>query len=255
MWDDWRPLGWAGDGAVTEEHVPARLATRMGRAIRDEITGLILARGLKSGDPLPTETELVEALGVSRNSVREALKALQALDIVEIRHGYGTYVGKLSLDPLADGLTFRVLHGLGSDLRSLAEMLEVREALEGALIRRVATAVPEADLAALDEVTNRMSERADRGETFADEDREFHELLYRCMNNALVTQLLRAFWDVYHRVNHRLGVTDPDPPHTARLHRAIVTALRAQDRAGAEQAMAEHFRNLDARIATVTDDR
>jgi DNA-binding FadR family transcriptional regulator len=223
----------------------------MSRAIRDEITTLILARGLSSGDPLPTETELVEALGVSRNSIREALKALQALDIVEIRHGYGTYVGRLSLDPLADGLTFRALHAIGHDLRSMEEILEVREALEAALIRRVAATVPEEDLAALDEVTRKMNERAKAGDTFADEDREFHEILYRSLNNALVTQLLRAFWDVFQRVNHRLGVTDPNPVQTVRRHRAIVTALRKHDVARAEHAMVEHFRNLDARIAQI----
>lgn len=236
---------------MTEQHTPAKLATRMSRAIRDEITALILARGLSSGDPLPTETELVEALGVSRNSIREALKALQALDIVEIRHGYGTYVGRLSLDPLADGLTFRALHDIGRDLRSMEEILEVREALEGALIRRVAATVPEEDLAALDEVTRRMNERAKAGDTFAEEDREFHEILYRSLDNALVTQLLRAFWDVFHRVNHRLGVTDPNPVLTARRHRAIVTALRKRDVARAEHAMVEHFRNLDARIEQI----
>ncbi|MBB5802033.1 DNA-binding FadR family transcriptional regulator [Saccharothrix ecbatanensis] len=234
---------------VMTEQQPARLVTRMNRAIRDEITGLILNRRLKSGDPLPTETELVEALGVSRNSIREALKALQALDIVEIRHGYGTYVGRLSLDPLADGLTFRALHDIGRDLRSMEEIVEVREALEGALIRRVAATIPEADLAVLDEVTRRMHERATAGETFAEEDCEFHEVLYRSLDNALVTQLLRAFWDVFHRVNHRLGVTDPDPMQTVRRHRAIVTALRKRDVARAEAAMAEHFRNLDVRVA------
>jgi DNA-binding FadR family transcriptional regulator len=188
-------------------------------------------------------------LGVSRNSIREALKALQALDIVEIRHGYGTYVGRLSLDPLADGLTFRALHDIGRDLRSMEEIVEVREALEGALIRRVAATIPEADLAALDDVTHRMHERATAGETFADDDREFHEVLYRSLDNALVTQLLRAFWDVFHRVNHRLGVTDPNPMQTVRRHRAIVTALRERDVERAERAMAEHFRNLDDRVA------
>jgi DNA-binding FadR family transcriptional regulator len=239
---------------LTDQQTPApmnRVATRMSRAIRDEITGLILSRGLRSGDPLPTETELVEALGVSRNSIREALKALQALDIVEIRHGYGTYVGRLSLDPLADGLTFRALHDIGQDLHSMEEILEVREALEAALIRRVAESVPEEDLVALDEVTKRMAERARSGDTFAEEDREFHEVLYRSLNNALVTQLLRAFWDVFHRVNHRLGVTDPDPAQTVRRHRAIVTALRKRDVTRAERAMVEHFRNLDARIEQI----
>ncbi|MCT2584879.1 FadR/GntR family transcriptional regulator [Actinophytocola gossypii] len=220
----------------------------MSRAIRDEITGLILSRGLGPGDPVPTETELVDALGVSRNSVREALKALQALDIVEIRHGFGTYVGRLSLDPLADGLTFRALRDIGRDLRSLAEILEVREALENALIRRVAAEVPEADLATLDEIVRRMNERAESGGTFADEDREFHEVLYRSLNNSLVTQLLRAFWDVFHRVGHRLDA-DPDPARTVRRHRAIVDALRERDPARAEVAMTAHFRDVNVRTA------
>ncbi|MEV4312381.1 FadR/GntR family transcriptional regulator [Actinocrispum sp. NPDC049592] len=227
---------------------PHRLSSRLSRAIRDEIAALILDRGLRSGDPLPTETELMESLGVSRNSVREALKALQALDIVDIRHGHGTYVGKLSLDPLADGLTFRVLHGLGSDMSSLREILEVREALEGALVRRVAEDIPAADLTDLDDVIARMNERAQRGETFAEEDREFHELLYRSLDNGLVTQLLTAFWNVFHRVNHRLGVTDPDPVETVKLHRAIVTACRKHDVDRAEKAMHEHFRNLNAQV-------
>jgi DNA-binding FadR family transcriptional regulator len=233
-----------------------RLSTRLSRAIRDEIAALILDRGLRSGDPLPTETELVESLGVSRNSVREALKGLQALDIVEIRHGYGTYVGKMSLDPLADGLTFRVLHGIGSDMRSLQEILEVREALEAALVRRVAAAgIPAQDLADLDAVLGRMTARAQQGETFADEDREFHELLYRSLDNAMVTQLLKAFWNVYHRVNDRLGATDPNPAQTVELHRAIVVALRAGDVDQAEKAMSEHFRNIDDQVARVARDQ
>jgi DNA-binding FadR family transcriptional regulator len=230
------------------QHQPHRLSTRLSRAIRDEIAALILDRGLQSGDPLPTETELMETLGVSRNSVREALKALQALDIVDIRHGHGTYVGRLSLDPLADGLTFRVLHGLGTDMGSLREILEVREALEGALVRRVAVDIPQADLSDLDAIIGRMNDRAQRGETFAEEDREFHELLYRSLDNGLVTQLLTAFWNVFHRVNDRLGVTDPHPVETVKLHRAIVTALRKHDVDRAEKAMTEHFRNLNAQV-------
>lgn len=112
-----------------------------------------------------------------------------------------------------------------------------------------ATTIPDEDLEALDDVMRRMQDRAKSGETFAEEDREFHEILYRSLDNALVTQLLRAFRDVFHRVNHRLGVTDPNPVETVRRHRAIVTALRKRDTERAETAMAEHFRNLDTRVA------
>ncbi|MFD1051774.1 FadR/GntR family transcriptional regulator, partial [Kibdelosporangium lantanae] len=106
--------------------------------ITKRIIDLIIDRAMPPGAPMPTEVSLMEDIGVSRNSVREAIKALQALGIVEIRHGHGTYVGKLSLDPLADGLTFRVLHGMTEDMRAMQEILEVRSALEDSLVRRVA---------------------------------------------------------------------------------------------------------------------
>ena len=73
----------------------------------DEIKKLILTRNLKPGDLLPTEPELCETLDVSRSSVREAIRTLATLDIVDVRHGHGTYVGAMSLDPMVEALVFR----------------------------------------------------------------------------------------------------------------------------------------------------
>jgi DNA-binding FadR family transcriptional regulator len=234
---------------MSEARAPRQIATRMSRAIQDELMELILARGLQPGELLPTEPDLVEELGVSRNSVREALKALQALDIVEIRHGHGTYVGRLSLDPLTNGLTFRTLQGIGRDVRAIGEILEVREVLEDGLIRRVAGSIPDADLDALGVVVKAMTARARAGETFPEEDREFHDLLYRSLDNQFIGQLLRAFWTVFNRVSNQLGGHDPDPAETARRHRAIYTALRNHDVERAQKAMADHFRNIDSRVS------
>ncbi|MFJ3302206.1 FadR/GntR family transcriptional regulator [Streptomyces sp. NPDC086549] len=218
--------------------------------IQRAVVQLILDRGLPSGAPLPTETELMEDLGVSRNSVREALKALQALDIVEIRHGYGTYVGQASLTPLADGLTFRALARQDDDAGALAEVLQVREVLEVELIRRVAATVTEPELDRLESVVTRMEAAGRAGQPFPELDREFHELLYASLGNALVPQLLGAFWTVFRRVAGARGWTaDPAPELTARRHRDIVTALRARDAEGAQRAMAVHFRGIEARAA------
>jgi DNA-binding FadR family transcriptional regulator len=221
--------------------------------IQREVTQLILDRRLKPGAPLPTEAELMEDLGVSRNSVREALKALQALDIVEIRHGYGTYVGQASLTPLVDGLTFRTLALLGDDAHALNEILQVREVLEEGLIRRVTPVLTDADLKALEEIVVRMEASGDDRPGFAALDREFHERLYRVLGNELVPQLLGAFWNVFHRVAGVRGWTDdPAPEVTVRRHRDILTALRARDVAGAQRAMSDHFRGVEARAARET---
>ncbi|MFI6348909.1 FadR/GntR family transcriptional regulator [Streptomyces sp. NPDC050560] len=231
-------------------------ATRQSRVnsqIQREVTQLILDRKLRPGSPLPTETELMEDLGVSRNSVREALKALQALDIVEIRHGYGTYVGQASLTPLVDGLTFRTLAMSGDDEHALGEILQVREVLEEGLIRRVVHCVTTEDLAALGDIVARMERGEDAGSPFPDLDREFHERLYQTLGNALVPQLLGAFWHVFHRVARARGWDDdPEPSLTVRRHRDILDALREGSTEGAQRAMADHFRGIETRAAQET---
>lgn len=236
--------------AMSEDLVGRR---HVGGQIRREIMQLILDRRLRPGSPLPTESELMDSLGVSRNSVREALKALQALDIVEIRHGYGTYVGQASLTPLVDGLTFRTLSQVDDDTHALGEILQVREVLEEGLIRRVAETLSDAELDSLEAIIERMEEKGRAGEAFPEIDREFHEALYTSLGNELVPQLLAAFWNVFHRVARVRGwARDPAPAVTARRHREILTALRARDVTHAQRAMADHFRGIEARAWQAT---
>src|SRR6218665_135056 len=106
-------------------------ASRMRRSTTaDQIKQLILTRDLKPGDPLPTEAELCETLDVSRSSVREAIRSLSTLDIVDVRHGHGTYGGEMSLDPMVETLVFRGILSPDGSLRALREVVEVRLALD-----------------------------------------------------------------------------------------------------------------------------
>src|SRR5690625_7067445 len=88
----------------------------------EAIKDLILAEGLRPGDPMPTESALCERLGISRSSVREAIRTLSSLDIVEVRHGHGTFVGGLSLAPLVNGLDFRARAESHDELRTLRQV-------------------------------------------------------------------------------------------------------------------------------------
>jgi DNA-binding FadR family transcriptional regulator len=221
----------------------------MAREIQERIKKLIVERRLPSGAPLPTENELMEQLGVSRNSVREALKALQAMGIVEIRHGFGTYVGAMSLAPMIEGLTFRTVAGHYRGEDSLLQLLELREAVETGLIARlVGSAGRETDLAELEELVARMGREVHAGGVRASTDRAFHVALYRGLGNSLLSEVLDAFWDAFHRVRTDLTDLGEDPKAIWRQHAEILDAVRAGDALRAEAAVRDHFRNIRARL-------
>lgn len=218
--------------------------------VLDPLAGRILAliheRGLRVGDPIPTELELIDELAVSRNSVREAIRALRALGIVEIRHGHGTFVGDASLHVLSPSLAFRALAGPDTDpLQGLRHLVDIRELVEVGVVDRLA--------GALDRVTlDRMAALCDEmAATDLDPavDREFHRILYSQLDNPLVGQLVDLFWDAYRAA--RTGITLPDTAsaaHTVAAHRAIVAALRTGDRDAARHAMSAHFADIKRRL-------
>ncbi|MFD1931089.1 MULTISPECIES: FadR/GntR family transcriptional regulator [Nonomuraea] len=223
---------------------------RLSRAVeaQEGVKDLILKRGLVAGDPLPTESELMEELSVSRNSVREALKALQAVGIVEIRHGFGMFVGRMSLSGLVDELAFHSRITLQDGRNHLAHLVEIREILEAGLVQRLIDLGPEADLTSVADVIARMEAEAAVGVVSPETDRLFHDLLYRPLGNPLVSQLLGAFWDVYHQLRDRLGAPDEPSDDVARRHRDIYAAVLAADRTAADAAVHAHFDGVRNRL-------
>jgi DNA-binding FadR family transcriptional regulator len=210
---------------------------------QEEIKQVILERGLAPGAPIPTEAELIATLGISRGSVREALKGLQARGIIEVRHGRGMFVGRPSLDPLVDGLSFHGrLDGSRNDLTTASELVDVRDVLECGLVAKVAEAADPEHVAELDATVREMEAALAAGESFQAADRRFHEQLYSRMGNSLVLQLVRAFWEVLDAVRPQLAAGVSDPADDVAHHRAILERVRAGDAEGARRAMAAHFR-------------
>ena len=215
-----------------------------------EIKNYILRTGLQVGDALPTESQLCSDLGVSRSSVREAVRTLVALDIVEVRHGHGMFVGKVSMRPMVESLVFRGLLNPGDDHRGLRDIVEVRITLDNALTEPVTQAWKNRQDPELDQIVEQMDLRAQKGELFTDQDRRFHMRLLEPLDNHLFLHLTEAFWAV-----HTLTVPLLDGPRSedmlsaAKAHRSMLRAARAGDAQAYRQATAQHYAPL---LATLT---
>lgn len=221
------------------------------RALQSDIMNLILERELDAGDPLPTENELAAALGVGRNTLRESLKVLQALGVVEIRHGFGMFVAPSNFDALADGMTFRGRLSLRHKGDEALELVDVRQALESGLIGGAMDSMTSSQLAAVEESVVRMEELAAAGQTFVEADAEFHRRLFEPLNNALLVSLLGVFWKVYRQINVEVGAGAEDLTETAAVHRGIYEAVSGGDKALAAERLNRHFDGIRHRIYEV----
>lgn len=216
------------------------------QATQDRVKQFIIKHGFQQGDPLPAEAELARTLGISRPSLREAMRSLQTLGVVETRHGAGTFVGRFSFESLTAGLAFQIRIG-GEDERRIArdlhELVAIREVLETGLVSRLAGTYTPETLTALYVLTAEMEKLTAEGEMFSAQDWRFHDMLYRHTGNVLLLDLLGSFWGVFDRV--RQAIPAPEQlQNTARHHREIVDALAAGDGEAAGCAMATHFSGI-----------
>jgi DNA-binding FadR family transcriptional regulator len=211
----------------------------------EQIKRLILLSGLHPGDAIPTEAELGQELGVSRSSIREAIRSLATLDIVEVRHGHGTVVGQMSLTPLVETLVFRGVLSPGDDLAALREVVDLRCSFDLALVDRVVDAHYGKDNASLAKLVEKMRASAEKEQPFLAEDRQFHTELLAPIGNQLAVQLVAAFWDIHTAVLPKLDLALPaDLRQTAKAHGDILVAAQTGDREGYRQAVIDHYQPL-----------
>jgi DNA-binding FadR family transcriptional regulator len=213
------------------------------KTVQGEIRHYIIKQGLRPGDPLKSEAELARLLGVSRNSVREAVKALESTGVLETRRGSGVYIKDFSFAPLLDNLPYGLMQGP----RALGELVALRKALEAGMIADAMAAITPQRIDALRDVLADMGERAARGEGFADQDREFHRLLFADLGNEMLLQLFDLFWQAYHRAAPPQPGRDPRQVHD--LHLEIVEAVLSGDTERAREAVRQHYVGIEERIS------
>lgn len=198
------------------------------------------------GERLPAERALAEELGVSRPSVREAIRILEAMGIVRTAVGSGPSAGATVIDRPAAGLGAAVRLHVASGTLPVSDVVRTRVLLETGVVRDAAARVP--DDAALRRVRAHVDAMADPGldvATFVEHDQDFHIELVRLGGNQLVEAILIGLRSaVASYVVAGAAALDEWPTTAARLcaeHGAIVDAVAGQDAATAERLMREHI--------------
>ncbi|WP_460400050.1 FadR/GntR family transcriptional regulator [Actinophytocola sediminis] len=211
--------------------------------VQHEIRNYILREALRPGDPLKPESELARLFGVSRNSVREAVKALESTGVLETRRGSGVYVRDFSFAPLLDHLPY----GLMQDQRALRELAALRKTLETALIPDAMRAMTPESVTALRTTLAAMRELAERGESFTEQDRQFHQLLFRDLGNTMLLRLFDQFWLAFHAAAPPARGRTPMDAYQG--HAAILDAILTGDPDQARAAIQDHYIGIESKLA------
>ena len=201
-----------------------------------EIRSYIIRNNLKPGDLLPTEQAMCESLGVSRNVLREAIKSMELMGMVQACPGRGTQVKEFSMDFLFQNVLF--FHVGGED-KPVREMFGIRKMLELGYMRQAFHALGEEDIRHIRECANEIRTRWDAGQMFTEADHEFHMALFRPLNNSVLNSLLEAIWAV--DSGFELEEKMPHLSSTVNKHDAIVQALERYDFLAFAKAMEAHF--------------
>lgn len=192
----------------------------------EKIKKMIVSGELKPGQRLPKEGELASRLGLSRSSLREAVRALSFVRILDVRQGDGTYVTSLTPELLLEAVSF-VVDFHQDD--SVLNFLQVRRIVEPAATALAARLAGTAEIEALQEFLGPGVAGLAPAE-FVEVDREFHRSVVALCGNPVLVSLLDSIAGPTHRARVWRGVTDPvAAERTLAEHRGIVDALRGHD--------------------------
>lgn len=189
--------------------------------------------------------------------MREALRSLELLGIVETRPGGGTFVRRASPEDLARPLTALMSRG-----HAISDVIEVRGLLEPAIAAQAASRITDEEIAELRAVLAAQAAKVERGETYTDEDTRFHEVIGRAARNELLVTLLEVTWNVLRTSREEWLQTNQRAHASLDAHRRILAALAARDPEAARAAAADHIRSVgegilrllrDVRPATVDE--
>jgi DNA-binding FadR family transcriptional regulator len=220
--------------------VPIR-KRKLSEEVRSRLLDLIHSGSIGMGEALPSERELMERLGVGRPAIREAMQSLEAIGLIEIRHGERARVAEPSIGRMVDRIGETMKHILSHSPASLENLKEARATFEKEIARIAARRRSDSDLARLEEILVEQVESIGDPTKFRSLDGRFHREIAAIAGNPIFTALIDALFGWLADFHVDLVSVPGLETLTLREHRGILEAIARGDVEGAATAMADHL--------------
>lgn len=207
-----------------------------------QLREMVVNGTLQPSRVLPPERELAVQLGVSRSTLREAIRALELVNVLESKQGSGTFVTSLEPSLLVEPISIL----FDTNRSSLLELFEAREVLETGIARLSAQRITEDELMTLEHVVEESSGCVDDPLAFLALDLRLHELIATACHNTLLIKMADSVAALARESRNRTTRIDAVRHRALEDHRALAKALRARDPDDAETAMKAHLRTVKA---------
>jgi GntR family transcriptional repressor for pyruvate dehydrogenase complex len=239
----------AEEASASGEYLKTLPRATLPKEIVAAITELIMTRVWKPGDRIPPEKELAARFGVGRSTVREAIKSLVILGVIEARPGDGSYIREGTSDLLSGAFQW----GLMITEQNLGDLVDMRILIEVECAGRAAAAEDPDVGATLLQLVEQMKEARNQPQLFMKLDNQFHEMIAAAAHNSLYLSLsktIQSLVGVWYAQTYQLERTKAA---TLDEHLAIATATQAHDVQAAREAMRQHILRAGARLHKIVD--
>ncbi|MCL4264912.1 MAG: FadR family transcriptional regulator [Anaerolineae bacterium] len=217
--------------------------------ITERILHMIKERQLRPGDKLPAERELAAMMNVGRPALREALRALAMMNVIEIRQGAGAYVTELETAQLVQHLDF--VFSLND--AAILDLFDARKIVEVGIIELAAQRITDDEIVELEACLEESIQSMHDAELFLLADLELHTQITRAARNPILNRLMESIHQLglvsRRRTGHLPGVTEQSTAD----HQRIVAALASRDPVAARAAMLAHLENVEEKLKRLAE--
>jgi GntR family transcriptional repressor for pyruvate dehydrogenase complex len=227
---------------MTGDSIPPIKKSVIAEEISTQLLEMIRDKRLQPGQKLPPERELASQLNVSRPSLREALRALSIMNIIEVRQGDGTYVSSLEPEKLVEHLDFV----FDLDDSTFLELIQARKIVESGIAALAAQRITPQEISLLEELQERSKKTVDDMASFLDVDLQLHAIITGAAGNPFLERFQSSISRLSLASRSRTAAIDSVRRQTVKDHQNIISALKMRDSEKASRAMLEHLSNVEA---------